>query len=221
MLVFISYVTSEKLIGARARNVVKALGFETFMAHEDIDVSRAWQREILRNLKEADAFIAILSREYLQRPFCMQEAGIAMYLRETREIPVIPLSIDETVSPGFMSEVQSVRIDPNSIVLPSALITRPLADRYPAKTIDGMIKRLAVSSSYRNAEYNFGQLHHYRSQLTDEQGAQLLKVSANNGQIWAAHDCATIYIPAVFGTFRHLIDAGDTQVLQEAIDAYA
>ena len=221
MLVFISYVTSQKGIGARARNVVRSLGFETFMAHEDIDVSRAWQREILRHLTEADAFIAILSREYLERPFCMQEAGIAMYLRETRGIPVIPLSIDETVSPGFMSEVQSVRIDPASLVIASALITQPLADRYPGPTIDGMISRLSSATSYRDAEARFGQLHPFRSKLTDAQGARLLRAAANNGQVYAAHDCAARYLPAVFVRFRHLIDPDDDQTLQEAIAAYS
>jgi hypothetical protein len=98
-----SYQTADKAVAARVGDLLKSLSVDSFMAHEDIEVSHEWRAKILRQLKIADVLIAILSTNYLTSAWCVQESGIAAF----RGITIIPLSIDGTIPPGFLDNFRA------------------------------------------------------------------------------------------------------------------
>src|SRR5947207_2575161 len=110
MQAFISYQTTDRAVATRIQALLAALDVTGFLAHEDIQVSEEWRLELMKNLRTADVFVAVLSTRYFQSPWCVQEAGIAAF----RQIPIVPLSIDGTIPLAFISHIQSTKIDPDS-----------------------------------------------------------------------------------------------------------
>ena len=101
---FISYQTKDKWVAGKLKKILGEYGIDTFLAHEDINVSEEWRVKILEELTKADIFICILSKNFLQSFWCLQESGIAAF---RSDLTVIPISIDGTIPVGFIGNIQS------------------------------------------------------------------------------------------------------------------
>ena len=183
---------------SKVREFLDSIAIPAFMAHGGINVSHEWQKVILAEISKADIFIAILSENYLKSPYCMQESGIAIF--RMAGITVIPLSTDGSVSPGFMTHIQSKRIDPNNVS--HTVLFAGIAQCNCSFAIDRMINRLALSRNYASAEANFKLLFPYLGGATDEQIVEILEAAASNNQIADAGLCAREYLPPLFTTPR-------------------
>ncbi len=111
---FISYQTNERHVAARVHNALASVDIQSFMAHEHIQVSEEWRLRILQEISVCDIFLCILSQAYLASPWCVQESGISAV---RGGMTIIPLSIDGTIPPGFIGNIQSTRVDPNTLWL--------------------------------------------------------------------------------------------------------
>lgn len=210
MLAFLSYQTKDKKVAGAVREILKNLGVDTFLAHEDISVSAAWQRRIIREIKRCEIFVAILSKQYLSSPYCMQESGIAVF---RGNITIIPLAIDKTTtSPGFMQHIQSVRITPRDI--DRSVLFDGLIECAPDLVLKKLTDELGRSHSFRDAEANFRALKPYLEHATDSQIVRVLKVSAANGQVWNAHLCREEYLPPLFKSHGKRLDVESRRVLR-------
>lgn len=105
--VFISYSNENKQYCSEIKNLLNQIGLYGFLAHEDINISREWEVEIFKQLKQSDIFIALLSEDFKKSDYCSQEVGMALQ----KEAMIIPLSIDGTESFGFLSKYQSKPYD--------------------------------------------------------------------------------------------------------------
>jgi hypothetical protein len=132
-------------------------------------------------------------------------------------ITVIPLSTDGSVSPGFMTHIQSKRIDPNN-VSHSALFAG-IAQYNCNFAIDRMINRLALSGNYTSAEANFKLRFPYLGGATDEQIVEILEAATY--QIADAGLCAREYLPPLFTTHGHLLAKEDRGKLQSTVRRWA
>jgi hypothetical protein len=192
---FISYQTRDKLIAGKIKQILGEYGIDAFLAHEDLTVSDEWQDEILKNIREKSLFICILSKNFLKSSYCLQESGIAIISNMT----VVPLSIDDTTSPGFMSKYQSKKIDQDNIsihdIMPGLLKNNRIFG------INIIIDIIVSSSSYRGAEKNFKLILPFLSDLNSDQVNKLVNAIINNSQIKGAKQCALDYIPLVWPIF--------------------
>jgi hypothetical protein len=93
MYAFLSYQSADKEVAAKIKAILSRLGVESFLAHEDINVSEEWRLAILAELAKVDLFIPILSAHYYDSIWCKQESGIAAF----REITIVPLSLDGSI----------------------------------------------------------------------------------------------------------------------------
>ena len=212
---FISYHSSEREIAARVAAKVQRLGMAAFMAHEHIDVSVEWRTRLLHELKEADTFVALLSEHYQCSVWCMQESGIAAFWSD---LLVIPLSLDQTVSPGFLGLFQSVRIDPACVDI--AQIAAAVTARDVDRGLGNLIELLSSSRSYRSAEQNFGFLMPHLRALGSAQAVEVLNICAANDQIEHAGPCARDYIPALLRAYPRLGSMCVRQRLKETCSRY-
>ena len=191
---FVSYSHVDREFGRQAKTVLGEVGIDAFLAHEDLDTSEQWQERILSELRRCDLFVPLLSKNFLKSEWAPQEAGfIASRLSE---VVIAPLSIDGTTPSGFLSHIQSSRIQDDRIT--RELLVEPLARRFPRKILPGLIRIAGEAGSFRSAEQTMRPLVPYFSIFTAEEAQALAEASVCNGQIWSASLCRDRYLPEFF-----------------------
>ncbi|MBU2851189.1 toll/interleukin-1 receptor domain-containing protein [Acidithiobacillus ferrivorans] len=213
---FISYQTNERHVAVRVHDALTSVGIQSFMAHEHIQVSEEWRLRILQEISVCDIFLCILSQAYLASPWCVQESGISAV---RSGMAIIPLSIDGTIPPGFIGNIQSTRVDPNTLWLNDLI--PGLAKHDFNFTFGLMLNTLARSRSFRGAEEDFRPVLPYLNRLSPEQAVQLLRVSIGNGQVLHADLCATQYLPPLARAYGHLLTREEYETLNSVLSRYA
>lgn len=212
MRTFISYQTSEKHVARKIQIILKDVGIESFLAHEDIHVSEEWRIKILEEIGKADIFVSIWSEEYYKSFWCIQESGIASF---RDHMTIIPLSIDGSIPQGFSGNVQSTKIDADTISITDLLpgIVKANFD-YGVKLILAIIEN---SGSYRNAESNFRLVLPYVNKMSHEQIKNLLEISLENDQILYASECLKEYLPPLYKSYGGLLTPEQQAKYAEAL----
>jgi hypothetical protein len=211
---FISYQTDDKVTAGKLKQELSNYNIDAFLAHEDLEVSSEWQKMILKNLKKSSLFICLLSQNYLKSEFCMQESGMAVVLKMT----IIPLSLDDTISPGFLSNIQSKKIYSQNPsirdIIPGLLLHNK---EYGINTI---INFIGSSGSFRGAETNFEYISPYLDELTEEQASLLIEKVLDNRQIYNAHLCATKYFPQIVNKYKNIMTKREYEKFKKACRVY-
>lgn len=216
MYAFLSYQTGEKEVAGEVRELLLSLGIKSFTAHDDIEVSEEWRLKILEELGKADLFIPLLSKAYYGSPWCMQESGIAAF---RDGLAIIPLSLDGSIPPGFISHIQSTKVQPGKLEIGSLL--PGLAKKDVGFVIDFIIDKIKRSASFRGAEANFAMILPFVGKATNDQIQKLLKISLANGQVLHAAQVAHEFMPPLLKSHGHLLDANDLAALDEVVKQYA
>lgn len=150
---FLSYQTADKKAAGRLKDILASVGIESFLAHEDITVSEEWRQKILEEIAKANIFVCLLSKSYLKSPWCVQESGVAAF---RSGIAIIPLSLDGTTPKGFISHIQSVKVDADEISIENLLPAFVKHD-FPL-AIKILTDRLARAGNFRSAEAVLGDI---------------------------------------------------------------
>jgi hypothetical protein len=215
MKAFISYQTSDKIIAGKIKTLLAELCIPAFLAHEDIEVSEEWRLKILEEVALADLFICLLSENYYQSIWCIQESGVAAY---RKDMSIIPLSIDGSIPQGFISHIQSTRIAPERFS--SNDLIPIIAKRDVSWAIDLIIDLIGKSRSFRGAEANFQLLLPYTTRMFDAQAIRLLEKAAENGQVHHAGLCAKEYLPPLLEKYGHLVSTATLDFLKKICSQY-
>jgi hypothetical protein len=186
---FISYSSLDKEIASVLQETLSYYKIVSFLAHENIEISQEWETRIINELQETNFFICLLSKNFLKSPYCLQETGIALILKK----PIIPLSLDKTVSPGFISKCQSKSVTKESLSIED--IIPGLLRFHKIIAIDIIFDIIKNSNTFISAEINFELIAPVFSILTKNQCIKLIDIILNNGQILGAGKCLSIYLP--------------------------
>ena len=213
---FLSYQTADKSSAARVKAVLAEVKIKSFLAHEDIDVSEEWRLKILEEIRKVDLFVCLLSRQYLKSAWCLQESGIAVF---RGAVPIVPLSLDGTTPPGFMSHLQSMKVAPEEISL-DTLLPAFLKHDFPL-AISLLIDKLRRAGSFRRAEEEFARILPYVPKMDDRQVKSLMECAAGNNQIHHASLCAREYIPALLKSHGYLLKRQTRSFLKRTCAQYA
>lgn len=187
---FISYSQADRKYGAQAKSVLAEVEINAFLAHEDLEVSDDWRERILQELRRCDLFVPLLSANYLSSTWAPQEAG---FIVSRPEVVIAPLSIDGTVSSGFLAHWQCGRIPAEGIT--RQLLVEPLARHMPREILPGLIRIAGNARDFRSAEARMRPLVQYFPVLTPTEAQALAEASVNSHQIWPAALCRTEYLP--------------------------
>jgi hypothetical protein len=76
--IFISYNSKDKSLAGAIKKSLTKPNQEIFLAHEDIMVTKPWEQEIIRNLKECQIFIPIITENFHLSERTDQETGYAI-----------------------------------------------------------------------------------------------------------------------------------------------
>jgi TIR domain-containing protein len=101
--VFLSHKAEFKRQATDLKAELSRFGAASFVAHDDIEPTRAWQIEIERALASMDVLIALLTTGFCDSWWTNQEIGVAL----GRNVSVICVRIDEDPR-GFVGSLQAI-----------------------------------------------------------------------------------------------------------------
>lgn len=213
-LIFISHATADLAVATDVRSLLRILGFDSFVAHVDIELSQDWISKILDTLRKCDGLVYLLSESSQNSDWTDQEVGCAI----DRDIPIIPLSIN--VGPwGFVSRFQAKRwvtsasqdeynrIKPNVRSLGAALVERDLL------SVNGLIEMLGNSESFTDAIIRQIVLERVK-QFSYNQLNWIMELVANNENLY---NCTTVrrWVSRLLSENRETISAGRVAALRQ------
>lgn len=106
--IFFSYSTDDKKLVGMLKEYLEYMGFEIFLAHEDLAPCVEWQEEIKKNLNRCDIFIPFLTKSFKKSDWTDQEIGIAVAADKF----IISLQVDFPPY-GFIGKNQGLKVNTN------------------------------------------------------------------------------------------------------------
>jgi hypothetical protein len=212
---FISYSHEDRKYAGQTKSVLANFGIDAFLAHEDIHVSHDWRDRILQELKRCDLFVALLSERFLASKWAPQEVGFIVWRPEVR---VMPISLDETVACGFISNVQSKRIDDEGVT--SDFLLPALVHNFPRTTLPDLIELVKTATTFRAGEGRLERLLPYFEHLTPTETKVLAENCFKNSQIWDAAKCRDSYLPELIRIQGKNMGVKNRRALQYQITAH-
>ncbi len=76
--IFLSYSSEDRVLAGKIKYILEHYwNFNVFLAHEDLEPSIEWEKEILRNLHNCEIFMPLISENFQKSNWADQESGIA------------------------------------------------------------------------------------------------------------------------------------------------
>lgn len=217
---FLSYSHQDRKFAGMIKGLIDDYGFDTFLAHEDLQPSVEWQKVILSKLKECIVFLPLLTESFAESDWTDQETGIAVARRKI----IVPMKL--SVNPyGFISRYQAQSftgaIDGASIIA-SAVdeacwnIVKTLAShkRIASEIRNGVIAAFGRSGSFSHAAglaTRVQSLEPFSSQQLNE----ILRMSIANDQISYGFDARAI----INGLIRRSLKRVDESLVRKFVRA--
>ena len=212
LVAFVSHSHIDREFAGQAKEVLSDAGMEAFVAHDDIEVSEEWQLRIREELSRCHLFVPLLSKNFLESQWTLQEVG---FIASRSDVKIAPLSIDGAVPFGFISHFQSGRILSDGITC--KLLVEPLAKHFPGEIHRYLIRRVGNAHSFWDAESKMSTLVPLFKLLTKAEAQDLAEAAADNSQVWAARMCRDDYLPAFIQIHRGNIKGKTRRALEHQI----
>ncbi len=176
-------------IGVKVKEMLANLGIEGFMTYDGHNISNNFKKSVIYELNKSEVFIPILSDNFRDSNYCSQELGIAYF----RNLLIIPLSINETIPYGFISDFKPLHVNKNNI--PLEYIIKPIVDYFPKVNIkDKLINALKEEYNFRSAEDIMKNLEPYFDKMDDEEVNTIIDIFIENNQNHATNLCRMEYL---------------------------
>ena len=185
---FLSYSVKDKDLAGGVKQTLSRVGYDVFLAHEDIAPTDEWLRRIEAELKRCDVFIAILSENYRKSEWADQEAGYALSRCRAPKKRCLILSL--VVSPlplrphGFLKDFQALQIDRERLEVACNRATGIIDEKLGLSTFrkNYAISQFAVSKSFAEGKQNLRALREL-APFSLEQASQIAQAALSNTQI--------------------------------------
>ena len=176
--VFISHVSENKRLAHDIKRHLAGWNIAAFVAHDDIEPSREWARELFRALNSMDLLVALLTSRFHESLWTDQEIGFAF----GREKQVLAVQVDQAPY-GFMADFQAITRVADASEIASEIFKCILGDDALAgPTVDVYISALRGSKSFKRSNDLAVYLPRIET-LTADQEANLVVVYNTNNQV--------------------------------------
>lgn len=178
--IFFSYSTKDKQIVGELKQHLELLGFEVFLAHEDIEPCIEWQEDIIKNLLRSDVFIPLFTNDFKESGWTDQEIGIAI----AGDKFIIPLQTN--VAPyGFIGKIQSLKINEDNLEETTHEIVKLIKtkSKFKEDIKSFVINSLASSTSWVKAKARARQLVDFES-FSPEEINRIHKAIVENSEVY-------------------------------------
>lgn len=89
--IMVSYKTENRKTADEIAAALDAAGLGAWVDHKRIKPGKKWRDELLLELRSCDAFVALLTREYVESEHCRME----LFIARSRGCPVLPVALDD------------------------------------------------------------------------------------------------------------------------------
>jgi len=171
--VFLSHKSTIKIDTFRLKTSLAKLGLTAFVAHEDINPSEEWAREIERALFSMDALVALLTDNFHDSDWTDQEVGFAL----GRGTPVMAASLG-LLPYGLMGKLQALKCKTlNDTDLMASEIFEVLLKKVSneQRLFEGALERYSGSESWEQSAWNVDNLLSKFEKLERQQVDQIIK----------------------------------------------
>jgi len=188
---FISHRDEHKKKAFQLSEALEALGIATFVAHDTIEATKEWRREILNGLETMEVMLVFLTDDFHKSTFTNQEIGYAL----GRGIPIVSLKLENSDPSGFISHEQALR---GSLDNPSASaikIQKLVAEKLGRedRIQQGLISAFLLSPDFDETKLRFDRLVAVVNELNEAELAQIIEGFSKNDQLYCAGHLVSKY----------------------------
>ena len=101
--VFLSHKSEVKQETAELKERLRVFGISSFVAHQDIHPTKAWQDEVENALASMDGFVALMTKDFHDSEWTDQEVGFAL----ARGTPIVAVQMGKEPY-GFIGKFQAL-----------------------------------------------------------------------------------------------------------------
>ncbi|KKK94756.1 hypothetical protein LCGC14_2679680, partial [marine sediment metagenome] len=192
---FLSHVSKHKVAVSSLKEALCLRGVDAFVAHEDIEPSLDWQREIELGLRSMHALAAIITPDFRESRWTDQEVGWAL----GRGILVVPVRLGADPH-GLAGRFQAVS---GSLQQPEALAEDVVKALLANQQTHGEMQRALIDTFAKASSCDMAKvlcrLLESITDIADEERDVLWRACSENAQVVDAIGVADA-IYAVFGT---------------------
>jgi len=147
--VFLAHLATEREFVGEVHRELRGISISSFVAHDNIDVSREWQDEIERALRTADVLVGLVHSGFADSFWTQQEVGWAL----GREIPVLLMGLGEPPR-GFPARYQAPMLNTHSSawqVASAIAVWLTRQEQWRSAVINGLVGDLEHAGSFVDA----------------------------------------------------------------------
>jgi TIR domain len=180
---FLSHVSRIKTETSALKAALQPYGIDAFVAHEDIEPSQEWQKEIEFALRSMHAFCALVTEDYNRSKWCDQEAGYAL----GRGVPFVLLACG-TAPYGLMGKHQAAKgqLVPSALLQESATRVVDVLSKQESlihPLTEGAVQALETAHTFASAKASMKRLAVMEKSLSKEQILRMLAAARSNSQV--------------------------------------
>lgn len=181
---FLSHVAKHKLAVSELKEELAHVGVAAFVAHEDIEPSREWRKEIELALKSMNALAALVTTDFHASSWTDQEVGWAL----GRGVLVMPVRVGADPL-GFAGHIQGVSgaLDQPKALAASVVGTLLLNPQTHYEMRRALVLAFRDAQSYVAAQA-LRKIIVTVSDFTDDEKVLLRKTCIDNGNLRNAHN---------------------------------
>ncbi|HLN32369.1 MAG TPA: toll/interleukin-1 receptor domain-containing protein [Gemmataceae bacterium] len=176
---FLSHVSKHKVAVSNLKDALWIYGVDAFVAHEDIEPSLEWQREIELGLRSMHALAALITPDFHVSNWTDQELGWAL----GRGVLVVPLRLGADPY-GLVGKIQGVR---GTFEQPDALAASVASTLLANPQTHGEMRRALINAFRESSSSEIAKLLCRLlvgvTDVTDEEKAVLWEACAENTQV--------------------------------------
>lgn len=172
---FVTHASRVPTSGAPFKTALASYGIDAFVAHEEVEPSPEWLREIELALRTTHALCAIVTNDFHASQWCNQEVGFAL----GRPVPVFRIG-SAADAPGFLHQLHAIQSDDSEDVV-AQRVFELLTNLQSCKSllIEALLCALEEADSPVAARQFMERLKALRNQLSPEQ-IRRIAVAARN-----------------------------------------
>lgn len=179
--IFISHRDKHKAKVKDLADALETYGMACFVAHETIPADEEWQKTILKGLETMEVMIAVITDDFSDSVYCMQEVGFAL----GRSVPVISLKVGASDPVGFTSHKQAQRGSLDAPLKAAKNLFQLIGDRLRRldRLTDVLVASFCDAQDWHDARDRFDRLKSHVKSLNSSQVDQIVAAYAANDQL--------------------------------------
>jgi hypothetical protein len=181
---FLSHVSRIKGAASELKKALAPLGIDSFVAHEDIQPTQLWHREIEFALRSMDVLCALVTDDFVKSQWTDQEVGFAL----GRGISVVAVSCGADPY-GLLGKHQALRADISQLAASGPRVADIISaqDHLKIRLTEGLVEAIATAISFLGAKEGMKRVSSLQTHLSDAQIIRLLEAARDNSQVRDAH----------------------------------